>query len=181
MNRSSGLLRLALRCVAAATVGFVMITVAAAVLRVDQRHADPGLGGLGPAIDLVLVWVLVLPWLAWILLRIVQVRPAWAVSLLGAVLFLPVLAMFNRPGGLTFTAWQYGLEGALPYGVAALICLSVAAAVGSGLSSAAQARDGQAHDGQAHDGQAHDGQAHDGQAHDGQAHDGQERGHGSRL
>jgi hypothetical protein len=118
------------RTALAALVGFAMVGLAAAVLQAVQRHAGgSGLKQLGPAVDLVLVWVFVLPVLGWVPLRIVGVRPAWAVAILGPVLMLPILVAFDRPGGLHRTAWAYGLQGALAYALSAALMLGVAAAL----------------------------------------------------
>lgn len=71
------------RALAAAAVGFSIVGAAAVFLQDRQRHAGRGFEQLGPGIDMVFIWIVVLPPLGWLLLRIVAVRPAWAVAFVG--------------------------------------------------------------------------------------------------
>jgi hypothetical protein len=103
-----------------------MVSVAAVFLQNQQRQAGIGFGQLGPAIDMVFIWVVLLPALGWPVLRVVGARPAWGIALLGPVALLPTIELFDQPGGLHRTAWAYGLQGALAYAAAGAVVLAVA-------------------------------------------------------
>jgi hypothetical protein len=123
MKRSPALAGAALRVAAAACAGFAMVTTAAAVLQAEDRNAI-GLKRLAAGYQMVLIYIFVLPFAGWILLRLLRLRPASVVAILGQILFVPVLIVLNRPGGLHYPPWGYGLEAAVAYGTAAVVVLS---------------------------------------------------------
>lgn len=117
-------LRFARMVATAAAVGFVLVDAAAAVLQRDQAQTQRGMAQLGPPVDMALIYLFVLPPLSWLLLRLIGVRPASVVALLGWLAVWPVILLFDEPGGLHRTAWEYGLQGALAYAVGAVLVAS---------------------------------------------------------
>jgi hypothetical protein len=109
------------RVVGAAVLGFLMVSPVAAVLRYDHDHAEGEFSQIGPAFHLLLALVLVLPAMAGILLRVFEIRPAWLIALLGEALLVVLFVATIQPGGTYLLWWEYGLEGAVGYGLAALV------------------------------------------------------------
>ena len=123
-NGGAGVRRLLIGAVSAAGVAFIMYTPTASALLNENAHTPPGFGKFGPALHLAIAFAATLP-VGWLLLLLVRVRPAWAVAVFGPVAWLPIALLFNQPGGANLAAWQYGLEGALSYALAALVIRSL--------------------------------------------------------
>lgn len=115
------------RVVGAAALGFVTVSPAAALLLYDHDHAEGAFSQIGPAFHLLLTLVLFLPAVAWILLRGFAIRPAWLIALLGEALLLVLVVATVQPGGRYLLWWEYGGEGAVGYGLAALGVLALQA------------------------------------------------------
>jgi hypothetical protein len=138
----------------AAGVGFVMFGVCAALIKADMRRGSGMFNNLGATIVFYVIYYLVLPWLGWLLLRLLGVRPAWAVAFLGWFALWLMLGMYHDAQAdalLPGTVWENGLKGALAYVFAATLATAVAAVLAS--------RTGSRSDGSASDGFASDGPA----------------------
>lgn len=112
--------------VVSALAGFTMVTVAAAVLEFDSARSGGGLEQLGPAFHLVIAYVLVLPLVGWLVLRLARQPLSWAVAFLGPVVLLFVLRLLGTPSGGHGAPWIYGLCGGLAYAVTAAAVLGAA-------------------------------------------------------
>jgi hypothetical protein len=120
-------LRFLWRVVVSAAVGFAMVTVAVAI----AEYASDRDSGYGPMALLVLLWVVGLPLVGWLLLRMFRVRPAGAIAMLAPITLFYVIRLWEGPRGGHGPPWQYGLRGVAAYAVTAVVLAGLVAAVES--------------------------------------------------
>jgi hypothetical protein len=123
MQRSVGL---TVRALAAGGVGFAIVSASAAYLRHIERTSAATRSPVGAAPYFVLIYVFGLPVVGWVALRVLTVRPAWAVALTGPWILAVVLMAFYQPAaGFHRTTAAYGLQGALAYALAYAIVIGL--------------------------------------------------------
>jgi hypothetical protein len=118
-----------------ALIGFVLVTtLAAALLRVDARGGS-GFQRLDVLLYAAVAYVVVLPLLGWVGLRLLGARSGWLVIIVSEVILVLEFKFFVNTGPTHSAAWVYGIQGASSYGLAAILV-----GTGSALRRRAQSR-----------------------------------------